>query len=117
MTQPNHATQSTYVPPPQPARLVPVAPLTELKECAADTLPKLRVWASYPDGSEPESIEITYDGEGPVTVELIAGILRSLPGRTTQLNVVGSSGEIKSEALTRALNNAANRSLMKGNPQ
>ncbi len=104
MTQPNHATQATYVP---PARLAPVAPLSELRECAADPLPKLRIWASYPEGSEPESIEVTYDAEGPVTVELIAGILQSLPGRSsTHLQLTGAAVDVKPEALTRAINSA-----------
>lgn len=40
--------------------------------------PKLRIWACYPDGSHPESVEITYDGEQPVTAEFIGGIVQSL---------------------------------------
>lgn len=108
MTQP---TQHTYVTP-LAGRLHPVTPpapvSTELESVVEEYLPKLRIWASYPDGSSPESVEVTYDADGPVTVELIAGILRSLPGQTTHLHLTGS--DIKPEALTRALSNA-NRSL------
>jgi hypothetical protein len=92
------------------APLTPLAPLPAIEEQTAltDPLPKLRIWAAYPDGSHPESIEVTYDAEGPVTAELIAGILQALPGSSVQVGLTGTS--IKPGALTRALEDA-NRSL------
>jgi hypothetical protein len=106
MTQP---TQATYVAP-TGGRLAPVVSMntTGLQVAGPDPLPKLRIWAAYPDGSSPESIEITYDADGPVTAELIAGILQALPGCTEDFHV--SVTDVQPGALTRALN-TANRSL------
>lgn len=109
MTQ---STEQTYSPA-AGGRLAPVAVPADSTELVADPPPKLRVWASYPDGSSPESIEVTYDADGPVTVELIAGILRALPGQTTRVHLVDGNTHTPG-ALTRALDRA---SKLKGTQQ
>lgn len=116
MTQSTHATQSTYVAP-AATRLHPGPPLTPPPpiehELHVDPLPKLRIWASYPNGSHPESVEITYDGDAPATVEFIAGIVRSLTGSSHLTHVEMTSADTLPArgSLTRAINTANLRTM------
>lgn len=100
MTQ---STERTYTA--AAGRLAPVVPLPATNELTAERLPQLRIWACYPNGSSPESVEITYDGDGPVTVELVAGIVRALDGlgQSTAAAVTPPVISLTGEALTRAL--------------
>lgn len=48
-------------------------------EVAADPPPNLRIWAMYPTGDGPESIEVAVHHEGaPVTAEFVTTVIAAL---------------------------------------
>lgn len=93
-----------------------LAPFTETDADPArpEQLPQLRIWACYPTGSRPESVEITYDGPEPASAEFIAAIVTSLYPVAKAYNSVDtgtSLGNITAsdEAIQRAAARAADK--------
>lgn len=94
-----------------PDRLPPVRslPVEATTPAEPEPLPKLKIWASYPDGSTPETVEVVYDVPGDVPVSFVAGIIRALErpaGRPEyRVDVVGAPPSTK--AIQTAVNRAA----------
>lgn len=82
MTQPTNERSfgaPDRVAPVRPLPIEAVPPMESTLTADPEPLPPLKIWASYPDGSSPESVEIVVaDPRDRVTVSLIAGILRAL---------------------------------------
>jgi hypothetical protein len=93
-----------------PARSTTVRtlPVESTLHAENEPLPKLKIWASYPDGSSPESVEVVYDIAGDVPVSFVTGVLRALerPAGPPQFHIEVNNPPASAKEIHTAVNRA-----------